>query len=63
MSRKLDYDKRSTYEIEVIAMDLGTPSLSGTATLTVNIVNSNDKDPYFTPATQHAEVSPNYLSP
>lgn len=37
-------------------MDLGTPSLSGTATLTVSIINSNDKDPYFTPATQHAEV-------
>lgn len=57
VSRKLDYDKRNTYEIEVIAMDMGTPSLSGTATLTVNIMNSNDKDPYFTPATQHAEVS------
>uniref|UniRef100_A0A1I8MKU3 Cadherin domain-containing protein n=1 Tax=Musca domestica TaxID=7370 RepID=A0A1I8MKU3_MUSDO len=56
VSRKLDYDKRNTYEIEVIAMDMGTPSLSGTATLTVNIMNSNDKDPYFTPATQHAEV-------
>ncbi|XP_075145328.1 cadherin 87A [Haematobia irritans] len=56
VSRKLDYDKRNTYQIEVIAMDMGTPSLSGTATLTVDILNSNDKDPYFTPATQHAEV-------
>uniref|UniRef100_A0A1A9WEW2 Cadherin domain-containing protein n=1 Tax=Glossina brevipalpis TaxID=37001 RepID=A0A1A9WEW2_9MUSC len=56
VSRKLDYDSRNTYQIEVIAMDLGTPSLSGTATLTVNVINSNDKDPYFTPATQHAEV-------
>ncbi|XP_013102305.2 cadherin-87A isoform X1 [Stomoxys calcitrans] len=56
VSRKLDYDKRNSYEIEVIAMDMGTPSLSGTATLTVDILNSNDKDPYFTPATQHAEV-------
>ncbi|KAM7364223.1 cadherin 87A isoform 3-T5 [Cochliomyia hominivorax] len=56
VSRKLDYDNRNTYQIEVIAMDLGTPSLSGTATLTVSIINSNDKDPYFTPATQHAEV-------
>uniref|UniRef100_A0A1A9VG57 Cadherin domain-containing protein n=1 Tax=Glossina austeni TaxID=7395 RepID=A0A1A9VG57_GLOAU len=56
VSRKLDYDSRNTYQVEVIAMDLGTPSLSGTATLTVNVINSNDKDPYFTPATQHAEV-------
>ncbi|XP_067636828.1 cadherin-87A [Eurosta solidaginis] len=56
VSRKLDYDRRNTYQIEVLAMDLGTPSLSGTTTLVVTINNSNDKDPYFTPATQHAEV-------
>ncbi|XP_036327722.1 cadherin-87A [Rhagoletis pomonella] len=56
VSRKLDYDRRNTYQIEVLATDMGTPSLSGTTTLTVNINNSNDKDPYFTPATQHAEV-------
>ncbi|XP_039957046.1 cadherin-87A [Bactrocera tryoni] len=56
VSRKLDYDRRNTYHIEVLATDLGTPSLSGTTTLTVNINNSNDKDPYFTPATQHAEI-------
>lgn len=36
---------------------IGTPSLSGTATLVVNIMNSYDKAPYFTPATQRAEVS------
>lgn len=36
---------------------VGTPSLSGTTTLMVNIINSNDKDPYFTPATQRAEVA------
>ncbi|XP_055857461.1 cadherin-87A isoform X2 [Episyrphus balteatus] len=56
VSRKLDYDRRNTYQLEVLATDMGTPSLSGTATLTVTIINSNDKDPYFTPATQRAEV-------
>lgn len=35
----------------------GTPSLSGTASLTVNILNSNDKDPYFLPTTQRAEIA------
>lgn len=35
---------------------LGIPSLSGSTTITINIVNSNDKDPYFTPVTQRAEV-------
>lgn len=34
----------------------GIPSLSATTTLSVKIINSNDKDPYFIPATQRAEV-------
>lgn len=56
VSRKLDYDRRNTYRLQVQAADLGTPSLTGTTTLTINVQNSNDKDPYFVPATQHAEV-------
>lgn len=34
----------------------GIPSLSGTATVSINLINSNDKDPFFIPATQRAEV-------
>ncbi|ALC46335.1 Cad87A [Drosophila busckii] len=56
VSRKLDYDRRNTYQLQVQAADQGTPSLTGTSTLTINVQNSNDKDPYFVPATQHAEV-------
>ncbi|XP_068152287.1 cadherin-87A [Drosophila tropicalis] len=56
VSRKLDYDRRNTYQLQVQASDLGTPSLTGTATLVINVQNSNDKDPYFAPPTQHAEV-------
>lgn len=44
-------------ESKNIHSQTGTPSLSGTATLLVNIINSNDKNPYFTPATQRAEVA------
>ncbi|XP_055585161.1 cadherin-87A [Uranotaenia lowii] len=57
IARKLDYDRRNTYQMEIVASDLGTPSLSGTTTLTVSIINSNDKAPYFTPTTQRAEIS------
>lgn len=57
VARKLDYDRRNTYHIEIIGVDQGTPSLTGTTTLTVSILNSNDKLPYFVPATQRAEVS------
>lgn len=53
---KLDYDRRNTYNIEIIATDQGTPSLTGTTTLTVSVLNVNDKFPYFVPSTQRAEV-------
>lgn len=33
------------------------PSLTGTAELTVHVLNVNDKKPYFTPTIQRAEVS------
>ncbi|XP_076686160.1 cadherin 87A isoform X2 [Andrena cerasifolii] len=55
--RKLDYDNKNTYHVEVIALDKGTPSLTGTTTLMINVENSNDKSPYFTPETQRAEVT------
>lgn len=56
VARKLDYDRRNTYNIEIIGVDQGTPSLTGTTTLTVSVINSNDKLPYFVPVTQKAEV-------
>nr|XP_012234071.1 PREDICTED: cadherin-87A [Linepithema humile] len=57
VSRKLDYDEKNTYHVEVIALDKGTPSLTGTTTLMIEVENSNDKAPYFTPETQRAEVT------
>ncbi|XP_026727127.1 cadherin-87A [Trichoplusia ni] len=57
VSSKLDYDKRNTYRIQIVATDLGIPSLTGTTELTVHVINVNDKKPYFTPSIQRAEVS------
>lgn len=58
ISSKLDFDRQNTYNIEVIAKDNGEPiSLTGTTTLTVNVININDKMPYFIPTTQKAEVN------
>ncbi|PZC71795.1 hypothetical protein B5X24_HaOG212432 [Helicoverpa armigera] len=57
VSSKLDYDKRNTYTIQIVATDLGIPSLTGTTELTVNVINVNDKKPFFTPSIQRAEVS------
>lgn len=61
LASKLDFDRRNTYNIEVIARDHGEPSLTGTTTLTINIINTNDKMPYFVPTTQKAEVIINSL--
>ncbi|XP_072929429.1 cadherin-87A [Epargyreus clarus] len=57
VSSKLDYDKRNTYRIQIVATDMGIPSLTGTTELTVHVINVNDKKPYFTPSVQRAEVS------
>lgn len=54
---RLDYDRRKHYIMEIIGVDGGVPEKTGTATLSVNILNSNDKMPYFQPTTQRAQVS------
>ncbi|XP_045467864.1 cadherin-87A isoform X2 [Harmonia axyridis] len=56
VASKLDYDRKNIYHIDVIATDYGEPRLSGSTTLTINIINTNDKNPYFFPATQRAEI-------
>ncbi|XP_066907242.1 cadherin-87A [Halyomorpha halys] len=53
---KLDYDRRNNYLIHIIAVDGGTPALTGTTTLSISVANTNDKIPFFSPATQRAEI-------
>lgn len=57
IANSLDYDIRPNYTLEIVAYDKGIPSLSGTASVTINVINMNDKAPYFTPTTQRSEVS------
>lgn len=63
VASKLDFDRRNTYNIEIIARDHGEPALTGTTTLTANVINTNDKMPYFIPTTQKAEVIRLYQYP
>ncbi|KAH1027486.1 hypothetical protein HUJ05_000983 [Dendroctonus ponderosae] len=56
VASKLDFDRRNTYNMEVLAIDHGEPALTGTTTLTVKVINTNDKLPNFVPATQKTEV-------
>lgn len=46
---RLDREKVSKYEIEVIARDQGIPPQSSTATIYLNIVDINDNSPEFYP--------------
>ncbi|KAG1695314.1 Cadherin-87A [Nymphon striatum] len=54
---KLDYDRQKLYNIEVFAVDGGSPINTGSTTVMVKILNSNDKAPFFTPSTQRAQIS------
>ncbi|GAB1604432.1 protocadherin beta-13-like [Argonauta hians] len=44
----LDREQSSSYHFKVLAIDNGTPSLTSTANVTVEIVDANDNAPYFT---------------
>ncbi|XP_038652282.1 protocadherin-1-like isoform X3 [Scyliorhinus canicula] len=43
----LDREEQEHYEFRVTAADKGTPSLKGTATVVVNVLDENDNDPKF----------------
>ncbi|XP_072368915.1 protocadherin-1-like isoform X3 [Scyliorhinus torazame] len=43
----LDREEQEHYEFKVAAADKGTPSLKGTATVVVNVLDENDNDPKF----------------
>lgn len=58
---RLDREEISTYELTVEAVDQGTPQLSGTATVLVNVLDKNDNPPRFTRlfsvnVTENAEI-------
>ncbi|XP_056588285.1 cadherin-like protein 26 [Triplophysa dalaica] len=51
-----DYDKAKNYKVLVTAQDQGTPSLTSTATVTLDIGDSNTHPPIFTAAKYNTEV-------
>lgn len=55
-SSKLDFDQHSNYAIKTLAIDKGTPALTGSSTVFINVINVNNKIPEFTPTLQRTEV-------
>ncbi|XP_058618297.1 cadherin-like protein 26 isoform X2 [Onychostoma macrolepis] len=51
-----DYDKVKKYKVLVEARDQGTPAMSSTATVILDITDSNTHPPEFSSATYNAEV-------
>ncbi|XP_017271790.1 protocadherin-16 [Kryptolebias marmoratus] len=56
-SRPLDREKRPGYTLTVIAQDQGHPSLSGTATVEVTVLDINDHSPQFQSGSYTADIS------
>ncbi|XP_041362430.1 cadherin-87A-like [Gigantopelta aegis] len=53
---KFDFDITREYNMIVVALDGGNPQKSGTATVQVEIIDENNKNPYFRPTTQRVDV-------
>ena len=43
----LDYELESRYDVRIVAYDRGSPSLSSTLQLTINVQDTNDNEPTF----------------
>ena len=55
----IDREEQGSYQLEVIAMDQGSPPLSSRATLTINIIDLNDNVPVFSAAEYQFTVPEN----
>ena len=53
----LDFESAREYFLSILATDGGTPPLSNTAIVKVNITDANDNAPVFGMTVYHAEVT------
>ncbi|XP_049330728.1 protocadherin gamma-C5-like isoform X34 [Astyanax mexicanus] len=57
LSKPLDREKQSTHELILTAVDGGSPVKSGTAKITVQVLDNNDNAPQFAKQTYEAFIS------
>lgn len=56
-SRGLDRETRAEHTLEVVATDRGSPALSATVTVQVQVMDVNDNSPVFRKSSYSVEVS------
>nr|XP_055052859.1 protocadherin-16 [Misgurnus anguillicaudatus] len=56
-SRPLDRESKARYTLTVEAQDQGTPSLTSTVTLDINVLDLNDNSPVFPSSSYSVEIS------
>ncbi|XP_069619832.1 protocadherin gamma-B1-like isoform X30 [Ranitomeya imitator] len=61
LSAAIDREKTSSYNISIIATDRGSPALSSTRVLTLDVSDVNDNPPIFSKSSYVAYVSENNL--
>lgn len=57
VTQPLDFDRQSTYSLQVVAVDNGWPALTGSAAVLVNVQDKNNHPPKFVPISQHAQAT------
>ncbi|XP_069125193.1 protocadherin Fat 4-like [Argopecten irradians] len=63
-SKHLDYDQgQRLFDIHVVALDGGSPQLTGSTVVSIDVVNINDEEPVFTNETYVFEIHEEEKSP
>lgn len=57
LEKKLDREMEGNHTVTVIAYDNGTPQLSSTTTVTINVLDENDNNPQFVPFRREFSIS------
>ena len=57
VNNALDYDRKNVYTYKLKAEDCGVPRRHTITTVIINVLNENNKNPYFKPNTQMTEVN------
>lgn len=57
VNNHLDFDRKNVYSFKLKAEDCGVPKRHTITTLVINVLNENNKNPYFKPSTQMCEIN------